>query len=251
MAVKTTNNLVPIIKKEEYDAIATDFLSRFCEEALETPMPVPITAIAEKKMGLIILSRRLTEDFSVFGQMCFTRGRAQIYDKAEEEYREIIVSKGTMIIDPDTYELRNEGCMNNTIAHESVHWDLHRNHHFMKSLVDDGNRLCVAHRCPIEQKKESPQKVMSDEDWMELQANGIAPRILMPIQTVGIVFEQFMKEKKLRIFAGNKSSPQIELFDQQLKIELVIDHIAEFYNVSRQSARIRLQELGYLKESYE
>jgi hypothetical protein len=101
MATSVTNNLVPLIRKAQFDDEATAFLIKYCPEAIETPMAVPIADIARNKMGLkVITDVRLSEDFSVFGQMCFTDGLATIYDKDEDEYRYINVDRGTMFVDP-------------------------------------------------------------------------------------------------------------------------------------------------------
>jgi len=230
-----SNNLVPVISKAEFDDEATAFLSRYCPEALETPMAVPIKEIAEKKMGLTILDRRLTEDFSVLGQMCFTGGLAEIYDRDEDEYREIKVRAGTMIIDPDTLLKRNLGSVNNTIAHESVHWVKHRNYHILQSVLD--GRSAVAFRCPADPRGEAFKDEWTDDEWMEWHANGIAPRILMPKQTVGIVYENLMQESKSNPFIAAKLMPPTRW---------VIEQLAAFYKVSKQSAEIRLKELGHL-----
>ena len=235
MAKSVTNNLVPFIRKSEFDNEATIFLTRYCPEALDTPMPIPIKDIAEQKMGLTIIKNRLTEDFSIFGQMCFTGGLAEIYNRDEEEYREIMVKPGTMIIDPGTLFQRNLGCMNNTITHESFHWFKHRNYHILQSVIDE--RRSVAFRCPADPKSEELKKVWTDEDWMEWQANGIAPRILMPKQTVGAVFEQFV--------SGCASDPLVKA-KLIPAARWIIEHVADFYNVSKQSAEIRLKELGHL-----
>lgn len=235
MAISVTNNLVPVISKSEFDDEATAFLNKYYPEALETPMAVPISDIATKKMGLTILEQRLTEDLSIFGQMCFTSGIAEIYDRDEDEYREIRVLRGTMIIDPDTLIQRNLGCMNNTIAHESFHWYKHRNYHILQSVIDE--KRSVAFRCPSDPQSDKFQRTWSDEDWMEWQANGIAPRILLPKQTVGIVFERLMRESVENPFiAAQLMSPN----------QWIIDQLANFYRVSKQSAEIRLKELGHL-----
>lgn len=235
MAISVTNNLVPIISKSEFDDEATAFLNKYCPEALETPMAVPIADIATRKMGLTILEQRLTEDFSIFGQMCFTSGIAEIYDRDEDEYREIKVLRGTMIIDPDTLLQRNIGCMNNTIAHESYHWYKHRNYHILRSVIDE--KRSVAFRCPSDPQNDKFQRTWSDEDWMEWQANGIAPRILLPKETVGIVFERLIRESTENPFiAANLMPPN----------RWIIEQLADFYRVSKQSAEIRLKELGYL-----
>lgn len=49
--------LVPVIKKIEFDEVATEFLTEYCPEALEAPMPVPIMNIARKKLGLIVCTK--------------------------------------------------------------------------------------------------------------------------------------------------------------------------------------------------
>ncbi|MCL5058312.1 MAG: hypothetical protein M1130_10075 [Actinobacteria bacterium] len=235
MSSSITNNLVPVISKAKFDDEATAFLSKYCPEALETPMAVPIKDIARKKLGLTILEKRLTEDFSILGQMCFTGGLAEIYDRENDEYHEIKVKAGTMIIDPDTLLKRNLGCMNNTIAHESVHWVKHRNYHILQSVLD--GKSAVAFRCPAEQKDERFKKEWADEDWMEWHANGIAPRILMPIQTVGSTFERLMTESQANPFIAANLMPPTRW---------VIEQLADFYKVSKQSAEIRLKELGHL-----
>lgn len=235
MAKSVTNNLVPFIGKNEFDNEATAFLTRYCPEALDTPMAIPIRTIAEQKMGLTILESRLTEDFSIFGQMCFTGGVAEIYNRDEDEYREITVKQGTMIIDPDTLLQRNLGCMNNTITHESFHWFKHRNYHILQSVID--GKRSVAFRCPSKLKNENLKKVWTDEDWMEWQTNGIAPKILMPKQTVGAVFAHFTTACTSDPLVKAKLIPAARW---------IIEHVADFYNVSKQSAEIRLKELGHL-----
>ncbi|GHV42212.1 hypothetical protein FACS1894187_24330 [Synergistales bacterium] len=92
---KATVSLVPVVYKKDLDKEATDFLQKHCPEALTTPMAVSIKDIAKNRMGLKVLTYRLTEDFSVFGQMCFQKGFAQIYDKDEDEYRAQEVEAGT------------------------------------------------------------------------------------------------------------------------------------------------------------
>jgi len=231
-----TSNLVPVIRKEQYDNEAKEFLTEYCPEALVTPMAVPIMAIAQEKMGLTVLVHRLSEDSSVLGQMCFTAGLAEIYEREADEYREIEVKQGTMIVDPDTYELGNIGRKNNTVSHECYHWFRHRNYHILREVLD-GSRS-VALRCPTEQTNGYSRRDMPDEYWMELQANGIAPRILMPIQTVGIVFSRLQAESQKNLFVAKGLLPATDW---------IIEQMADFYGVSKQSTGIRLKELGFIK----
>ena len=230
---KVTNNLVPIIHKEQFDEEATSFLKKYYPEALQAPMALPVLEIARARMGLTVLTQSLTEDLRTFGQMCFTGGLAEIYDKDEDEYREIKIKGGTMIIDPDTFFQRNIGCLNNTIAHECFHWHRHRNYHFMQNILD--GKQSVACRCPVEAKDERFNEKWTDKDWMEWQASGIAPKILLPRETFGVMVNQYLKESKNNPFiAAELMSPK----------QWVIDQLADFYKVSKISVRIRLDELG-------
>ena len=95
-----SKSLVPVIHKCDFDKKATEFLTKYYPQALEKPMAVPIREIAQKKIGLrVFMDYRLTEDFSILGQMCFTNGYVPIYDKEEDEFRDMKVRYGTMFVD--------------------------------------------------------------------------------------------------------------------------------------------------------
>ena len=220
-------SLVPRIRKEQFDDVATEFLTEYCPEALQQPMAVPIMDIARHKMGLRIISRfSLSEDFSVYGMICFTSGLVPVYDKEEDEFTDKKVRIGTILIDKDVLEKRNVGCLHNTVAHECVHWYKHRNYHLFNSGM--GNDKAIAYRYPIIERDETFQDEWDDEDWMEWQANGIAPRILMPRQTFAAAVERVCADIDRRI------TPRWA----------IVKRLADLYEVSKQSADIRCDELG-------
>ncbi len=229
------SSYVPHIWKSELDDEATAFLDKTYPQALKTPMCVPIEYIATEVMHLTVLEHHLSEDLSILGQMCFTDGLAEIYDPVNDEYREIYVKAGTMIIDPDTYAKRNLGSKRNTIAHESYHWFRHRRYHL--AAAQYAGQIKPVYRCPTTPKSESIKAGWTDEDWMEWQANNVAPRILMPRETVRLVFDQMCEESLRNPFVAKKLRPQSEW---------VIEQTAGFYKVSKQAAEIRLKELGLL-----
>ena len=184
-------------------------------------------------MGLRVVERRLTEDFSILGQMCFTNGITEVYDKENDEYREVKARYGTMIIDPDTIVKRNEGCKNNTIAHECFHWHKHRDYHIAASVLDKTKRII---RSPYEGKPESIKDNWTDEDWMEWQACGIAPRILMPLDPFNVIVMKFLEEY------NNDTHIREKWFSCH---SWMVNALANFFKVSKQSATIRLNEAGY------
>ena len=229
------SSLVPRMYKSEFDDKAAEILAEHCPEALEKPMPVPIEEIARDKLHLLIKEYHLSEDLSILGQMCFTDGLVEIYDPSEDEYREVFVKAKTMIIDPDTYLKRNFGSRRNTVAHECVHWIYHRNYFLAMEALKEGR--AVAQRCPVEAKDEYFKDVWTDVDWLEWQANGIAPRILMPKETIADGFQMIIDRSKKNKFV---SAGLIS------KSKWILEQFAGFYQVSQTSAAIRLTELGLL-----
>ncbi|MDT8900240.1 ImmA/IrrE family metallo-endopeptidase [Anaeroselena agilis] len=232
--VAATNNIVPIICKNQLETEATRFLERYCPEALQIPMAVPIEKIVKEKMGLNILhGNRLTDDFSLFGQICFSQGSVKVYDLLTDTCQEVEVERGTILIDAYTFWERNIGCVNNTIAHEAFHWHRHRVYAAIKSILR-GEKL-IACRCPTSSKGEKQDDSWTDEDSMEWQASQIAPRILMPIETAAVKIKEL-----LDMYGYSPGSA-----DKTEILECVIDELASFYKVSKQSAKIRMIDLGY------
>lgn len=231
---KATASLIPIISREQYDKEAEKFLHKYYPQALKTPMPIPIEEIAKNKLGLVVIKDKLlTAEHAIFGQICFFDGKAKVYDENKNQYVDIEVERGTIFIDPQTYFFRNIGCVNNTIAHESVHWEKHRIFATIKGLLND--IPTVAHRCPTTAYGNIiKDKFTEDEAWLEIQANAIAPKILMP---------KAMTEKKItELISKYDYIPNGECFNE---LKQIIDDLSIFFNVSKQAAKIRMIELQY------
>jgi len=116
-----TNNLIPTVSKEDFDDEATKFLAEYCPEALEIPMPIPIEDIIQVKLKLdLIQNKRLTRDFNVLGQICFSPGEVEVYDVHNDIPHKIPIKRGTILVDACTPYLRNLGCVKNGSSPISV-----------------------------------------------------------------------------------------------------------------------------------
>ena len=229
-----SSNIVPYIKKEELEQEAETFLKQFCPEALEKPMCVPISAIAES-MGLTIVQGRcLTDDFSIFGEICFSSGDVELYDFFKCSKSKVGVSRGTILIDAYTFWERNLGCVNNTIAHEVFHWYKHRMYAAIKHILR--KERFVACRCPSNAVYPEENMPWTDEQRMEWQANSLAPRILMPLST--------FKMKVAEVYSKYRITEEKDT-QNPLLMDLVTEELATFYAVSKQSVLIRMQEVGF------
>ena len=229
-----SQNMVPYLYEEDVEKVAEDFLQRNYREALEGSMALPVEELA-KKMGLMILYGPL--DSSTFGRMYFEDDEVDIYPLADVENYEAIervtVQKGTMIVNPTLCFLRGIGSMNNTIVHECVHWDRHRKAFELWKLLQGG----ISH-ISCEEVAGDYQGIKADEDalkWMEWQANQLAPRILMPRNAV-------LREMNNLWESAHFHNPDAGLADV---FQLMVESLADFFQVSKLAAKIRLLELGY------
>jgi len=224
-----SDSLVPIIHKEQLETVATDFLRSHYPEALKTPMAVEPQVLAEK-MGLTVEMREITKDFSVFGQIYFHDCDAEFYDEDSDEMVQTRVKARTIIVDPKAYFLRNLGSVNNTIVHECVHWDQHRKAFELERLYNsDASRI----KCQVVGGIKDSNRDATD--WMEWQANSLAPRIQMPLAMFKTKAFEFINLYSNMLGTSN-------LIDV---MEPVIDALAAFFCVSRIAAKIRMIDVGY------
>lgn len=214
------NNLIPFIPPSEYDKVAEKFLEEYFPEALKHPMAVPIEKIAAE-MGLKVQYACLSEEADIYGATIFTDGALEIYNPEEGLYDTILCKRKTILIDPEAVKKTNVGCKHNTLAHECVHWYKHRLYYKMqKFTMPNIARFC---KCRVNQLPFATE----DENIMEGQAIGIAPRILMPKATF------IEAASKYGIVYGRDNWQAIY-------------GLADLFDVSKQSVMIRLEECNLL-----
>lgn len=222
--------LVPIIYKEHLDNVAEKFLSKYYPEALTEPMPVPSREVA-KRMGLDVHELHITKTCSVFGQIYFSDCEIKYYDDDAREYKTLAVKRGTILVDPNVFFMRNVGSVNNTIIHECVHWDLHKKFFELEKLY---NKEARSISCQV-QEGIRPERNRTPLDWMEWQANALAPRILMPIRQARQKIEELIEKNKRVLQTENMADI----------MESVVFELSDFFEVSKQAAKIRMIDLGY------
>ena len=252
----TPNRLVPIIAKNNFDDIAQVFLSEFYPEALENPVLIDVEEVV-RRMGLAIHEVKLSNNFSVSGAMVFNDCEIEIWNDTKEQFELSSFKGGTMLIDPDIRSMRNYGSYRNTVIHECIHWYLHRKYHWLRSVYDSDALVirCQADKSAnydwtssfgtqksnikstTETTTAKSTTSWTDLDWMEWQANGIAPRIIMPKKQTLEIIERIKK----RFYYMN----MWERVPHTLAMQAFIGHLANFFGVSVMAAKIRLMDLGF------
>ena len=221
--------LVPYIDKTNYDVFAKELLAKYYPEALKIPMRIDPYVLAEK-VGVSVIEKRIDKDCLIFGQTFFKDKSASFYDEDSGSYKEEIVREGTIVVDPHNYFLRNVGSVSNTIAHEIVHWVYHKKAFLLERAF---NKELTNMTSLISGGMENTDNNISAQ-IMEKQANALAPRILMPLAPF-----------KTKLFSLIKDlSDGLDEIDRLDVMPKVIEELASYFGVSKQSAKIRLLETG-------
>lgn len=218
-----------ILGKNRLDDYAMTFLNKYCSEALQKPMSLPVDDII-KKMELTVVEEQLSSNLDVFGCCLLLDSDIQVYDAKMNEYKDKFFKAGTIVIDPISAVMYGEGSKRNTLVHEMIHWDKDKAYF---QILNVRNKRTAVKLYPImcrqSEKYYQPSEGSKTKEnqirWLEWQAHRLAPRILMPYKT--------FKDKALELLGRGSMSCN----------DLVLE-ISEFFEVSRESSKYRLFEVG-------
>ena len=226
-----SDNLVPILYKEQYDKEAQEFLNA-CGmlDKFRNPSWIDPAEVA-RKLGLKYRELALTGDRSVLGRIYMYGSDVKLYnwDKGDYDNEPTHIEAGTLVIDPYADEEMPEGARNNTIIHECYHWLRHRKAFALF-------RICNPDISSIEYMREFHAVDESDAViWMERQARAMAPRILMPSVAFKVKTEELIKVIK-------DLEPNATYVEW---LQFVVTELSKFFHTSTISVQIRLIEMGY------
>ena len=224
------DSLSPCITEADTEGIADAFLKRYYPAIFQNDSMVDIGAIVNG-MGLWIENRHLSKDLHIFGQIFFRTSTTETYpDNCEGPVMETF-REGTILIDGRVSFLRNYGSVRHTIIHECLHWYLHRKKFLLAEcmkLSESGFKCCITGDMQGHEK--------SDAAWfLEWQANKIASKVLVPETVLKRKVGEYLEEER----TNNQGTPDVYL------VTSVVEKVADFFGVSKQVAKIRMEECGY------
>ncbi len=219
------DNLVPVITKKELDSFAVQMINALYPRASDYAVPISINQVT-RRLGLTIMDAQLDADGDILGKIFFEDASTIITDPVTGIMHIVPVLAGTILINTPVGKILDERIRNNTILHECVHWILHRPAFLLAKLW---NQECSAIAC--RRQTGNARRVWTDIDRMEWQANALAPRMLMPDWATRFIASGWLR--------------RYERLSPILCMERTIDQLGRHFNVSRQLAKIRMEELGY------
>lgn len=234
------SNGVPILSHEDIELDAEMFIRDFDPEALRNPKEVNIEEFAEFYLGLTPEYNNLTHCGLILGRMVFNdSNKVPVYDAEAKRAEYIFARRGTVMIDNTL--LTDEHRFRSTMGHESGHWIYQQSYFYRDpnqlALFDNLEQTSTACRKTDIEGGEGAQSngrkpLCSDHDWLEHQAKYFSAAILMPRSTMRQVCGNIELRKRLR-----EEFPGYEL-------GTLATAVAEIFNVSSESAKIRIKQLG-------
>ncbi len=221
-------NLVPVIRHDEYEKYATAILTKYYPEALAADKPIDAMTLASK-MGFKVIKRRISKGRSVFGQIYFENCRIKLFNDKINDYEEVDIPANTIVIDSSTNSAYSFGCENITIAHECVHGYLHRKAFNFARIYNKNLSGLIS--CTVTGDIRHIDS-NSDLSYMESQANGIAPCLLLPKNMLTSRYHRLVNSL-MKISRDRLSS-----------IGVAIQELAGIYNVTYYAIKKRLIDLG-------
>ena len=220
------DTLVPHIPKDQMETVAKSILKELYPMALRNAIPVSAMSIA-LKLGLRVEYACVDLRDETLGMIFFEDSTIAVYDTTEEISRIINVRRGTILINRRPDGKFDQRVTNNTILHECIHWILHKPAYLLHKANDPKLNAFACRRFSSVQRNDT----WSSYDWMEWQANTLAPRLLMPEWSVRVQTDQMLR--------------RMEKLDPKFRMDRIVEKLSAYYEVSHTLARIRLIELGY------
>ena len=223
------------LDKADFDDIAYEILDEYLPDALNSPRVVDINYLIKDCLYLNVFSKNITVDKSVLGLIAFENATLPCYNLAFNR-TQMELQAGDIVIDLSLSGKQMKLRRRFTLAHEAAHWILHRSYH---SPVNQQFEF----RKPYEETLASNlemrfQRIFTDSDREEWQANSLAAAILMPEN----VFRDAAFDSKL---ASHVTKGKITFVDSEDYKEF-LNYLSDIFEVSRQAAEIRLEQLGII-----
>ena len=223
-----SGDLVPYIPKEDYSKYADEILAKYYPEALRTPQAIDVWKLASN-MGLNVIDRRIDKRRAIFGQFFFAKGLGKFYDDEKDEYFEEEVPANTIVVDRTANYIFSYGSENMTIAHECVHAYLHRKAFNFAKMINNSLSCITCEKTGGIRGGENSRTLQ----WIEWQANSIAPYLLTPSKPFERKVDEVYRERLT-----------FEDFDPLIDTTQVVSDIADYFGITKQAARKRIIDIG-------
>lgn len=244
---KTKSGLY-ILKKEDFDDIASMALKEFQPNMLTKAQPLDVEDFICERLLLDMKTARLSEDGRILGVIAFDDTTYAGFDSFGRPI-EIEMPVGTILLEESLVnDSRHVGRQRFTKMHEASHWICHRQYHVplygrnYEFRVKDDNRsiACRMERIENPGRSDGASRKWSDIEWEEWQADNLAAALLMPKAT-------FIRAAREVMGSYGIQETDCLYWEKDLTVShRIIDDIKNIYEVSKSAVELRMVRCGLL-----
>lgn len=233
-------NNIPILSNSKIDDHVEALIGDYDSSLLSKPQALDVEDFAENYLNLSFHYADLSHNGFIWGRMVFNDAKIIIYNSEAKCADEEPIDAFTIVIDNGLLDEKKEHAFRSTVMHESGHAIYHDEYYFI-----DYSQL------PLEDESETnhlpytscetkdiigvstvSRRLETDHDWMEHQAKYFSAAALMPRATM----KMLCTDSKIQQFCFGEH-PGYEN-------DALVAIVSKTYNVSCESAKIRLKELN-------
>lgn len=225
-----------ILKKSDFDDIATMVLNEYMPNVLQSSQAVDIEYLAQDCLFMTIRNKHITYNGVILGMTAFGDVSVNCLNNMLEPSREEL-SEGSMLLDNSLLGRDQFARRRFTLSHESSHWILHRSYHSPDNKQFQFRRQNFV-ACRSSNIECAKYNCRTDDDWEEWQADKLAAALLMPYTPFKIYSEYVLCSlREMFLIEGNYTWNYRE----------AINKISAKFKVSKMATKIRLKEIGLLR----
>ena len=226
-------NGVPILSNNGIDSQAEALIADYDPSLLKTPRALDVDDFIENYIGLRLHYTYLSHKGFIWGRMVFHNTKIIVFDPVKNCANEEAVDGNTIVIDNRLLDEKKEHALRSTAMHECCHAVYHFPYFCLQrqpAIPRQPYTSCEAKN--IVGPDRNSGRLLSDIDWIEHQAKYFSAAILMPRKPlVRLCKSTFIRYGISENYLGNEN-------------DALAAYVAKLFNVSCESARIRIRQLG-------
>lgn len=240
LRLKYGMNNIPILSNEKIDKHAELLIGDYNSDLLSKPQAIDVEDFAENYLELNFHYTDLSHNGFIWGRMVFNDTKIIVYNPDTKLPDEEPVDGNTIVIDNGLLDEKKEHAFRSTVMHESGHAIYHDEYYYIDSSMlplEESSEIEHLPYTSCEAKTitggfSTSRKFKTDIEWIEHQAKYFSAASLMPKVT-------------MRMLCTNRQVQEL-CFEKYRGYEndALIAIISKVYNVSYESAKIRLKELN-------
>lgn len=241
LRLKYGTNNIPILSNETIDEHAELLIGDYDSSLLSKPQAIDVEDFAENYLGLHFHFTDLSHNGFIWGRMVFNDAKIIVYNPDTKRPDEEPVEGSTIVVDNGLLDEKKEHAFRSTVMHESGHAIYHDEYYYIdyyqqplenESEIEHLPYTSCEAKSIVGGTSSSSRKLRTDLEWIEHQAKYFSAAALMP-------------RKTMRMLCADPNIQQFCFGEHPgYENDALIAMISKIYNVSYESARIRIKELG-------